>query len=167
MWAKRRFYPWEFRLKLDILIQISSDPLYHRLNLIYWYNDRTFLSRFSGWTSASLSGVSSRLELRARVLTNRVLTNPLIIRHHHISLNLLALRARNSSHFIHKYISNKSYGAWRHNKIQWKNFKGWKPWIIAGGNGSNLSAGHNWGNIAELCWFELLKILLWPETVIC
>ena len=95
------------------------------------------------------------------------LTNPLIIRHHHISLNLLVLRARNSSHIIHKYISNKSYGAWRHNKIQWKNFKGWKPWIIAGGNGSNLSAGHNWGNIAELCWFELLKILYWPETVIC
>ena len=46
------------------------------------------------------------------------LTIPLVIRRHHISLNLVALRVRNSSHIIDKCISNKSYGAWRHNKIQ-------------------------------------------------
>ena len=64
--------------------------------------------KFSFWNTLSLWNAIFHFGAKS-------LTIPPMNRRHHFSLNLPFFLHLVSSHIIHKCISNKNYGAWRHN----------------------------------------------------
>ena len=99
--------------------QNSIQPSTTALNTAVTFTNRpviTDTNHVSGTNSYHHSSLVVRVVMTSS--NTSILTIPPVNRRHHISLNLPNFRQRDISHIIHKYISNKSYGAWRHNKIQ-------------------------------------------------